>query len=253
MLFSPSLVSFFILVASSVTARNAHTRRGSSGGAHSVDFGTFASSGQSVDDFLWKRGYMTSAYTIATDVFGSVARRFDKSNVKIEDGLLKLKVNGFTGGAVVSSEIESISNFKYGTMTAKATAVEGVCQGIFFYHSTQQEIDIELLSSYYTKGYKQIVLPGAQYTNQPAYEKAPKSAKARIMPFDPTTGFHNWTPDATRFYLDGVLQWRLTQNVPQVGSKIILNNWSNGDPNWSAGPPKKDAYLLVKSLSYTPL
>lgn len=74
----------------------------------------------------------------------------------------------------------------------------------------------------------------------------------RQLNFTPTEGFHeyrfDWSPDAVEFYADGVLLDTMTSAVPTAPGHITLSHWSNGDPNWSAGPPTDDAILTVEYL-----
>lgn len=38
----------------------------------------------------------------------------------------------------------------------------------------------------------------------------------------------------------------MTSNIPTASGHITLSHWSNGDPNWSGGPPATDAILTVE-------
>ncbi|GAA5936192.1 hypothetical protein JCM10213_004707 [Rhodosporidiobolus nylandii] len=203
-----------------------------------VDFSDFDGS-STVSSFLGKHGLMVSTY-------GEVASEpsvhsFVGENVDIVDGVLRLKVSATSGTF---------------TTVAKLTPVEGVCAGFFTYTDDNHEIDIEALSSYYTKGYKYSVQPGLEFTNQPL---VPGEESNTVTPyvFDPTADYHSytieWTAQASKLYVDGELKNTFTENVPQIGAAFIWNSWSSGDPNWSAGPPKQDSYTLIKSvhLEYT--
>lgn len=72
------------------------------------------------------------------------------------------------------------------------------------------------------------------------------------LPYQPDEGFHeyrfDWAPDAVKFYADGKLLRTMTHNIPQSPGHITLSHWSNGDPNWSAGPPTTDAILTIQYL-----
>ncbi|GAA5852522.1 hypothetical protein JCM3766R1_000824 [Sporobolomyces carnicolor] len=251
--------------STSTPASTAVARRG----GHSIDFSTYnagqAAGSETAEQLLNRNGYLVSDYAIDDDgVAGSIPRTFKKSNVDIVNGALRLKVDGQASGGkrstIVSGEIESIENVTYGTLEtwAKATPVQGVCQGVFFYESDHAEIDIELLSSYYTEGYKQYLSGGVQFTNQALVANADSTTLAQRYGFDPTQNFHNytivWTAQESRFYIDGEFRQSFDTNVPVgIPSKVIFNNWSNGDPKWSAGPPQADAYFEIKSFKYTPL
>ncbi|GAA5923278.1 glycoside hydrolase family 16 protein [Sporobolomyces koalae] len=229
---------------------------------HSIDFSTYRPNrGIGVEEWIKQRGYNIGNYTVGGVEGKTVPRRFDKTNVQIVDGALRLSVLGQQrpSDTVSASQIESTEYFTYGTLEtiARATPVKDVCQGIFFYRDDQVETDIELLSSYYTEGYQDLVNPGAQFTNQALVEGQAPTTVAKSFGFDPTAGFHNytmqWSPSATKFWVDGRLQTTLTKNVPPSASRIMYNNWSNGNPGWSAGPPRQDAHFDIRSFRYTPL
>lgn len=65
-----------------------------------------------------------------------VSRKYQKSNVAFGTGQLEMTVSAYSGsGPVLSSAIVSNQYFKYGStrVNLKATAVEGICIGHFFY------------------------------------------------------------------------------------------------------------------------
>jgi len=72
------------------------------------------------------------------------------------------------------------------------------------------------------------------------------------LSFQPDEGFHeyrfDWSPDAVKFYADGMLLRTMTKSIPTSPGHITLSHWSNGDPSWSAGPPTSDAVLTVQYL-----
>ena len=122
------------------------------------------------------------------------------------------------------------------------------------YFNDSQEIDMEFLSAEFND------------TSQPVnlVLQSPESAQAGFnaantdtfqihqLNFTPTEGFHeyrfDWSPDAVKFYADGVLLDTMTSAIPTSPGHITLSHWSNGDPNWSAGPPTEDAILTVEYL-----
>lgn len=46
-------------------------------------------------------------------------------------------------------------------------------------------------------------------------------------------GYHtyrlDWTADYTAYYVDGKLQSKLTDNIPNKSGMWVWNNWTNGD------------------------
>ncbi|GAA5858313.1 hypothetical protein JCM8547_004644 [Rhodosporidiobolus lusitaniae] len=184
---------------------------------------------------------------------------YSPKNVDIHGGVLRLKVTA--GEDVVGGEVTSQDeDILYGTFTAiaKGSKVPGVCQGIFIWGSDYNEVDIELLSSYYDASMDtDLILPGLQFTNRPVVEDTPETNNATAYAsggevFDPTDDFHEyqfvWSKTQTSFYLDGELKQTFKTNVPEGPAQFFLNNWSNGDVHWSAGPPTEDSYFLVKSI-----
>ena len=69
------------------------------------------------------------------------------------------------------------------------------------------------------------------------------------LPFNPSQGFHeyrfDWFEDRVDFYADGVLLHTMSEGVPSDPGYLMLSQWSNGDPTWSAGPPEEDAVMTV--------
>ncbi|KZP02974.1 glycoside hydrolase family 16 protein, partial [Athelia psychrophila] len=88
----------------------------------------------------------------------------------------------------------------------------------------------------------------ASSTNQAATVGGTETNSAVGYGFDPTAAFHD-TPGLTEYYVDGQIKASYTTNVPSVASSFILNNWSSGDPNWSAGPPTADNIVRIQSVT----
>jgi hypothetical protein len=69
------------------------------------------------------------------------------------------------------------------------------------------------------------------------------------LPFRPDTEFHeyrfDWLPGQVSFYADNQLLRVMTEDIPNSPGHLVLNHWSNGDPAWSAGPPKEDAVFTI--------
>ncbi|BGP36231.1 hypothetical protein JCM10449v2_000129 [Rhodotorula kratochvilovae] len=219
-----------------------------------IDFSTFSSSSGTVEAFLNAAGLTVSDWQVD---FTPIPAVMSPANVDIVDGALQLKVTGQSGtGPVQSAEVVAAEeNILYGKVTtrAKASPTKGVCHGFFFYHQDHREVDIELLTSYYTEGRGDSVKPGIQYTNHPLTEDGEMYNEVYAYPWDPTADFHDytveWTAEETIFSLDGEVIATFTVNVPQKPMTFNWNSWSSGEPNWSAGPPTEDSYLLISGIA----
>ncbi|GAA6011722.1 hypothetical protein JCM11491_000729 [Sporobolomyces phaffii] len=219
-----------------------------------VDF-TSLGSPDELEPYLAKNGLRISDYGTVTTI-GPILHGFYSENVDWEDGALRLRVVGQTGdGEVSSGEFETLDKFLYGRVTTrvKATPVPGICHGVFWYGGQPLEVDIELLSSYYSKGRGDSVKPGLQLTNHPVSGSGPMTNKVVPYGFDPTEDYHDytieWKEDVTIFEVDGEEVGRLTENVPSEPMGFIWNSWSSGEPNWSAGPPTDTSYMLIAAIA----
>ena len=119
--------------------------------------------------------------------------------------------------------------------------------GFFFYKSDSQEIDTEWLSdpaSQSNAGTPQVFL-----TN---HGDGTKTYKGVVPPSDATTTEHeyrvDWTDGQTQWFIDGQVVFTATDNVPSQPGTWLWNNWSDGDIQWSAGPPASDAVLKIKQI-----
>jgi beta-glucanase (GH16 family) len=120
------------------------------------------------------------------------------------------------------------------------------------YYNDTQEIDMEFLSQdlNITSHPVNLVL------QSPASEQAGFDAantgtfQAHELPYDPSSAFHeyrfDWSPDLVSFYADGVLLDTMNKAIPTSAGHITLSHWSNGNPDWSAGPPTTDAIMTVE-------
>lgn len=130
--------------------------------------------------------------------------------------------------------------------------------GIFFYLDDTQEIDIEYLTDPISQANNihQSSSSGAPiplwYSNQALRSGQKPTNGVSLAPWD-VTAVHeyriDWTKDFTAFYLDGQLQKKYTTNVPTKPGSWIWNNWANGDPTWSVGPPKQDNIMKIQNIT----
>ncbi|KAJ7649701.1 concanavalin A-like lectin/glucanase domain-containing protein [Roridomyces roridus] len=183
--------------------------------------------------------------------------QYTAANVFQYQDALGLKASAHTGGGSVNcAEIfTKRSDILYGSfrMQAQVPSVPGAVFGFFTYISDTQEQDIEFLSSD-VDYYQQV-----HYTNQPGLLNGntdPNAAKDVTIPgADFTTfGVHrfDWLPTQTVYSYAGsglTSQTIISKNVPTTASEFILNVWSNGDPEWSHGPPTADAIATVQYVN----
>ena len=122
------------------------------------------------------------------------------------------------------------------------------------YFNDTQEIDLEFLSQKFNATSNPVNL----VLQSPASKEAGFDAantgtfKVHELPYDPSGAFHeyrfDWSPDSVSFYADGVLLDTMTKAIPSSPGHITISHWSNGAPDWSAGPPTTDAMLTVEYI-----
>lgn len=72
------------------------------------------------------------------------------------------------------------------------------------------------------------------------------------LPFDPRTDFHEYridfVPGRVVFLADGAILAEMDQTagIPMHAGHLALNHWSNGNADWSGGPPASDAVMEVR-------
>lgn len=212
-----------------------------------------ARAGQDAIQFLWDRGLYVTEYQMPDPSKGPVPREFLKSNVYFGNGVLNMRVNGYTGGFIKGAEIATLNSAPYGSVRVqyKSSGVPGVCEGNFFYTNDNLEVDFEILTST-TRTSSPYVPAGIWATNQALVPGGQKTYQIVPFTFNPQDAFHeyriDWTATASTFFIDGRQVARLTSNVPKEAMKYLFNVWSNGDPYWSAGPPTRDSITQIRSI-----
>lgn len=125
--------------------------------------------------------------------------------------------------------------------------------GLFFYKSDQQEVDIEYVSDPTSLSNPGCGKPPILYFTNQATQVEGQPTEAVVEAPQDVTEFHeyriDWCPFKTKFYIDGKLQAGLLTNVPTQPGQWMWNNWSNGDPGWSCGPPAKDNIMKIKKIT----
>ena len=167
----------------------------------------------------------------------------DPANVSVGGGNLRMKLPARTtnGGEILSDAL-----YGYGSYTArmKLPHAPSSITGFFLYEPPDyaSEIDIEI----YNDSSRRMVLYST-YTGG-----AQTHTQTLTLPFDPTTGFHDYrfdyAPGYVRFYADGVLMKEWTDGLPQSSMRLYVNAWF---PTWLEGrKPTKDKYVLVDSIQH---
>ncbi|ODN74718.1 hypothetical protein L202_07047 [Cryptococcus amylolentus CBS 6039] len=144
------------------------------------------------------------------------------------------------------------------TLEAQLGSVEGTCQSIFTYTQStdvgSDEQDIEMLGQSLLTPGPIGVDPGIQLTNWNPTNASESEETTTPFPNDPTTSYHNytigWLPGGTKYYYDGQELNSPSKYSSVNPSYVIINNWSNGNPNFTAGPPTADVDLRIKSVAF---
>ncbi|ODO01647.1 hypothetical protein I350_06471 [Cryptococcus amylolentus CBS 6273] len=183
-------------------------------------------------------------------------------NVKIIDGDMVLTVPGgqSVGGEVTAAEVtfrEVVGGGVF-TMEAQLDGGAGTCQSIFTYTQStdvgNDEQDIEMLGQSLLSSASNGAEPGIQLTNWDPTNAGENEEKSTAFPDDPTTAYHNytigWLPGGTKYYYDGQELEGPSKYASVNPSNLIINNWSNGDASFTAGPPSADVSLRVKSVTF---
>ncbi|CAK7231436.1 hypothetical protein SBRCBS47491_007929 [Sporothrix bragantina] len=172
-------------------------------------------------------------------------------------GLSLLVKAGLVGDMIPVSEIDSNrTDILYGSFRAgmKLTNVSGTCSAFFWYFNDTQEIDMEFLSKEYNASNSSYPVNLVLQSREAAEagfdaQKTPTFVKA-YLPFDPTADFHEYRidflPGSVYFYADSQLLAQMESDaVPTHAGHLVLQQWSNGNPLWSGGPPEEDSVTTV--------
>lgn len=186
----------------------------------------------------------------------ALGRSFSPNNVALDDEGAKLTVSAYKQGqkSVYGAELETKQNdLWYGSyhVTARLPTVPGTVSAFFAYKSDSNEIDIE----YVSKSTSSPMLFSVKPQQYDANHQAMDSTFVSVPPPQGTkfsADFHTysftWTPSAVTFFVDGDQTRHLTTNVPKLPCVLAINHWSDGNPNYSGGPPTVDTVLTVQRV-----
>ncbi|KAF1345913.1 concanavalin A-like lectin/glucanase domain-containing protein, partial [Delphinella strobiligena] len=163
------------------------------------------------------------------------------------------------GQMVRIGEIDSLrQDVRYGSFRIgmKMATVEGTCAAFFWYRNNTQEIDMEYLSrqayASNSSGKLNLVIQ-SPLSAALGYNAAPtQTYTLHDLPFLPDEDYHeyrfDWTPSQIAFWVDGIFLASFNQYDPDAAGTMMLNHWSNGDPNWSGGPPATDTAITISYI-----
>lgn len=122
------------------------------------------------------------------------------------------------------------------------------------YFNDTAEIDVEFLS----RQLQASTWPVNLVLQSPASQNAGHDAAhtptfdLHPLPFHPDGGYHeyrfDWSAGKVSFYADGAWLKDMTESVPTSPGHIAFGHWSNGNADWSGGPPAVDAVMTVSYL-----
>ncbi|KAF2837084.1 glycoside hydrolase family 16 protein [Patellaria atrata CBS 101060] len=218
---------------------------------------TFTFTGSSVPDGIYVSDGELVRDTQQPGTGATFDHIFNARNVRVRNGFLELVVPGRqTTSPLESGQVGTWADdmlYLSARTTATFSSVPGTCHGIFFYKDDCNEIDIEYLSDGRSLSNPPDHSTPLQYTNQDLQcNRDQNTHTTRPRPADATTALHeyriDWTKGKVVFRTDGAVQTTFTSDVPSVGGTFLLNNWANGDPGWTLGPPASDSIFKVQKL-----
>jgi hypothetical protein len=183
-------------------------------------------------------------------------RNFLADQVQLSEAGLDLTVLPSDSNVVSCGQVFSRAvTFFYGSYHAQIRVghVPGTVTAFFNYKNDSSEVDIEYLSAwdddptllYSVK--PQVYLDKGVPSNS-TYQQ--ETWNDTSVPFD--QDFHDWSfvwlPDIVYFGLDAKYSRFLTTNVPQAPGHLALSHWSDGNPDYSQGPPTQSTTVTIQSL-----
>ncbi|KAF7720846.1 hypothetical protein EC973_005914 [Apophysomyces ossiformis] len=133
----------------------------------------------------------------------------------------------------------------------KTTSVGGTVAAFYFYRNVSSEIDVESLSKIQNPWQTYFAIQPQIY--EPDGSASNITHEKHTLDFNPTEAFHeyrfDWSPGAVNFYIDGQYMRTMNQNVPSSPGRLMINHWSDGNPNFSGGPPAEEATLEIANLT----
>lgn len=194
--------------------------------------------------------FIAASYNVTKKASSPYTRVYKTSNVALTPEGLQLTCSTSTDGTTVpvGGIFTRSQNFFYGSYHADVLVgkEEGTVAGLFYYKNDTSEIDVEYLSGKPGPAALQYSVKPQQYLLNGAASKTTLATDTINDTSVPSDWRFVWKPEAVTFGTKG--EKVITMNVPSAPGKIMLNHWSDGNPNFSRGPPGRDSTITVKSL-----
>jgi beta-glucanase (GH16 family) len=184
----------------------------------------------------------TSRWLVSSRPFGWGT--LTPANVAVANGQLGIR---HPAGTLDGGEMRTKSLYEFGTYRTRLEVADAPnsLTAFFLYRAPdyQQEIDIEIYDDSSGRVMFSTYSGGSQ-TN----------TVTKILPFDPTAGFHEYTIDyrkgSVSFLVDGTPMQSWTRGVPRASMYVFLNSWF---PSWLPGQaPDSDRTTSADWIDYTP-
>lgn len=152
-----------------------------------------------------------------------------------------------------SAQLQSVrTDILYGSFRAmvKLPADGGTVSSMQYYFNDTNEIDIELLGSFYGA-------PTQFFGSQTGIKGSddgldPRFWKNTTYPANAVTEFleyrFDWFPTHIDFFLNGNKFFTVSEKIPTMPGNIILNHWAGGGLTWEGAAPTRKQTMVVKSF-----
>ncbi|KAI8581170.1 hypothetical protein K450DRAFT_233425 [Umbelopsis ramanniana AG] len=203
------------------------------------------------NDIHRDKEFYVANYTIEAKYPGTFPRSFDPNNVNVINNALQLAVtigDDPQCGAIGTKR----QDIFYGSFRAyiKTTNVPGTVSAFFLY-GNDSEIDMETLSALNPPETYFAIHPGL--TDAQSGRASALTHTNYMLNYTPSEEYHeyrfDWIPGLAIFYIDGKEANRLYTNIPTVPGRILVNHWTDGNANFSQGPPKQNAFMDVQNIT----
>jgi len=189
--------------------------------------------------------------------------------IDLSTGLLRIAVNQekeggvvySTGGAIISKDRFGYGDYEFEmrmssdspTPEGAGGARSGAISSAFIYNNrSESEIDLEFLGDI-----DSMWVTSWRNTDLSSSPTGAMKSSARLPNRDLAKQFHrytlSWEEGIVRVYIDGYLAIELTEHVPSVPAKIVLQHRGTHSPKWGGfARPGTTRYAYFKTVKFTP-